>query len=471
MQESGTAFAHILLLVSRGQALLAELFRLSDKVPPVFNPELEAKYAEVLFDFRYLKATEYYESKLESETRLLELDDEFRENNLPILERFFQLFEGIIRYYQDLMRFLEDLQEGMYIQQTFEGLLTDPEGKQLIVEAFYLHGALLQLLDLRIDPLVKERMVISFYRFKGATDIPNIDDVIKMCRATGHTAGQVKQTHGYPEQYFARFPLPVKVVRMVLGRIRLDDVYNQIRHYPNPEHRSTALAQQAAYLYILLYFVPDILHDETAVMREIVDKHYVDNWVIPFSLGHTVDLSVEWKPYQAAKLALDNVITPSLAKKLQFEHVARLPGLLTDLASFLTEGVLTEEFILCNHDQILGTLRNCNVAIQWLMLHRVLRTGTGWRVLRLPGDSGGVLYTGTSWRVMRTGTVAGSTHRDGGGGFYAPGQRRGFYAPGRLAGYARDRARVLRFGAGAILRTGTGRRVLCTGTGGGFYTP
>ncbi|KAK3243237.1 hypothetical protein CYMTET_11221 [Cymbomonas tetramitiformis] len=104
-------------------------------------------------------------------------------------------------------------------------------------------------------------------------------------------------------------------------------------------------------------------------MREIVDKHYVDNWVIPFSLGHTVDLSVEWKPYQAAKLALDNVITPSLAKKLQFEHVARLPGLLTDLASFLTEGVLTEEFILCNHDQILGTLRNCNVAIQWLMLH------------------------------------------------------------------------------------------------------
>ncbi|KAK3256634.1 hypothetical protein CYMTET_34235 [Cymbomonas tetramitiformis] len=88
----------------------------------------------------------------------------------------------------------------------------------------------------------------------------------------------------------------------------------------------------------------------TRLMREIVDKYYVDNWVIPFSLGHTVDLSVEWKPYQAAKLALDNVITPSLAKKLQFEHVARLPGLLTDLASFLTEGVLTEEFILCNHD-------------------------------------------------------------------------------------------------------------------------
>ncbi|KAK3274509.1 hypothetical protein CYMTET_17305 [Cymbomonas tetramitiformis] len=210
-----------------------------------------------------------------------------------------------------------------------------------------------------------------------------------MCRATGHTAGQVKQTHGYPEQYFARFPLPVKVVRMMLGRIRLDDVYNQIRHYPNPEHRSTALAQQ----------MPE---RPTSLP---VDKHYVDNWVIPFSLGHTVDLSVEWKPYQAAKLALDNVITPSLAKKLQFEYVARLPGVLTDLASFLSfegalpcegscqpdiwrscpavlhkphgalckwgglQGVLTEEFILCNHDQILGTLRNCNVAIQWLMLH------------------------------------------------------------------------------------------------------
>lgn len=66
---------------------------------------------------------------------------------------------------------------------------------------------------------------------------------------------------------------------MVVGRLRSDDVYNQISAYPLPEHRSTALAQQAAMLYIVLFFCPDILNNDFAKMREIVDKHFPDNWV------------------------------------------------------------------------------------------------------------------------------------------------------------------------------------------------
>ena len=38
----------------------------------------------------------------------------------------------------------------------------------------------------------------------------------------------------YPEEYFARFPMPHRFVNMVVGRLRLDDVYNQIGHYPSP---------------------------------------------------------------------------------------------------------------------------------------------------------------------------------------------------------------------------------------------
>ena len=52
--------------------------------------------------------------------------------------------------------------------------------------------------------------------------------------------------------------------------------------YPLPEHRSTALANQAAMLYIILYFSPDVLHNQQAKMREIVDKHFPDNWVCSF---------------------------------------------------------------------------------------------------------------------------------------------------------------------------------------------
>jgi WASH complex subunit strumpellin len=50
-------------------------------------------------------------------------------------------------------------------------------------------------------------------------------------------------------------------------------------------------------LYVLLYFAPDVLHDETAIMREIVDKHFVDNWVVYYVTGHTVDLTIQWAKY------------------------------------------------------------------------------------------------------------------------------------------------------------------------------
>lgn len=66
---------------------------------------------------------------------------------------------------------------------------------------------------------------------------------------------------------------------MVIGHLRSDDIYNQVAAYPLPEHRSTALATQASMLYVVLYFEPEILHNQQAKMREIVDKYFPDNWV------------------------------------------------------------------------------------------------------------------------------------------------------------------------------------------------
>jgi hypothetical protein len=44
--------------------------------------------------------------------------------------------------------------------------------------------------------------------------------------------------------FFSRVGLPSHFVRMALGRLRSDDLYSASRCYPNPEHRSTALAEQ-----------------------------------------------------------------------------------------------------------------------------------------------------------------------------------------------------------------------------------
>jgi hypothetical protein len=44
-------------------------------------------------------------------------------------------------------------------------------------------------------------------------------------------------------------------------------------------------------LYVVLYFEPDILKNETATMREIVDKFFPDNWV-----RSGVDLMKKFRP-------------------------------------------------------------------------------------------------------------------------------------------------------------------------------
>ena len=61
-----------------------------------------------------------YEERVESSATLLDLDDEFRENNLAMIERFFTLFDRIVRWYNDFIRYLDDVDDGVYIQHTLE---------------------------------------------------------------------------------------------------------------------------------------------------------------------------------------------------------------------------------------------------------------------------------------------------------------------------------------------------------------
>ena len=70
-----------------------------------------------------------------------------------------------------------------------------------------------------------------------------------------------------------------KVINIFIINLYLWFTLHQISAYPLPEHRSTALATQASMLYVILFFAPDILQNQQAKMREIVDKHFPDNWV------------------------------------------------------------------------------------------------------------------------------------------------------------------------------------------------
>uniref|UniRef100_A0A8D3D872 WASH complex subunit 5 n=1 Tax=Scophthalmus maximus TaxID=52904 RepID=A0A8D3D872_SCOMX len=375
LAENNLCGQAVLRIVSRGNAIIAELLRLSDFIPTVFrlkDKSDQQKYGDIICDFSYFKGPEYYEGKLEAKPELQDLDEEFRENNIEILSRFYLAFESVHKYIVDLNRYLDDLHEGVYIQQTLETVLINEDGKQLLCEALYLYGVMLLVIDHKIEGEVRERMLVSYYRYSAARSSAdsNLDDICKLLRSTGYSSQPgAKRPANYPESYFQRVPISTTFISMVIGRLRSDDIYNQVSAYPLPEHRSTALANQAAMLYVCLYFSPSILHTQQAKMREIVDKYFPDNWVISIYMGITVNLVEAWEPYKAAKIALNYTLDSANIKEQATRYAAGMESLRPQVQQLLKEGFLREEIILDNIPKLLNCLRDCNVAIRWLMLH------------------------------------------------------------------------------------------------------
>uniref|UniRef100_A0A8C2X1F6 WASH complex subunit 5 n=1 Tax=Cyclopterus lumpus TaxID=8103 RepID=A0A8C2X1F6_CYCLU len=375
LAENNLCGQAVLRIVSRGNAIIAELLRLSDFIPPVFRLKDKSdqhKYGDIVCDFSYFKGPEYYDGKLENKPELQDLDEEFRENNIEILSRFYLAFESVHKYIVDLNRYLDDLHEGVYIQQTLETVLLNEDGKQLLCEALYLYGVMLLVIDQKIEGEVRERMLVSYYRYSAARSSAdsNLDDICKLLRSTCYSSQPgAKRPANYPESYFQRVPISSTFISMVIGRLRSDDIYNQVSAYPLPEHRSTALANQAAMLYVCLYFSPSILHTQQAKMREIVDKYFPDNWVISIYMGITVNLVEAWEPYKAAKTALNYTLESANIKEQASRYAASMESLRPQVLQLLKEGFLREEIILDNIPKLLNCLRDCNVTIRWLMLH------------------------------------------------------------------------------------------------------
>lgn len=67
-------------------------------------------------------------------------------------------------------------------------------------------------------------------------------------------------------------------------------------------------------LVIILSFKPIMLHTHTAIMREIVDRFFPDNWVISIYMGIVINLCDWWLPYKAARTALNNTLESSNVK-------------------------------------------------------------------------------------------------------------------------------------------------------------
>eukprot|EP01147_Barroeca_monosierra_P001097 gene1097-4325_t len=360
-------------LTSRGNAIIAELMRLADVIPDVFHmqsAEDQAKYQHIVLDFSYFNSIELFEHRIDSSPDLQDLDEDFKDTHYVLLSRFYKAFDSVLGYVTDFSKFLSDLDDGVFIYQTLENVLSDNDGKQLLTEALYLYGVMLLTVDQRIPGIVRERLIVSFHRYcANESEQANIEAVINLFRSTGYIVGGKQRPEKYPEAYFARIDIPRAFVRMVISRVRSDDIYNQMQAFPQPDHRSTALATQAAMLYIILYFDPQTLLREQAKMREIVDKHFPDNWVISVYMGMTVNLCHAWEPYKAARLALNNTLEQENVEHHAKKYFARVSISNQELEKHLKEGVLHQDFVLDSIQKLLRLMQEANVTLRWLMLH------------------------------------------------------------------------------------------------------
>jgi WASH complex subunit strumpellin len=105
-------------------------------------------------------------------------------------------------------------------------------------------------------------------------------------------------------------------------------------------------------------------------MREIVDKHFADNWVLSFYMGYTIDLTVYWEQYKAAKNAMGNTLNIDNIKELIDKFQTKIVTCTKKSKDYLTEGQISEESILNNVNDHLKVIRDSNVTIRWLILHR-----------------------------------------------------------------------------------------------------
>mmetsp|Transcript_48746 Transcript_48746/g.137173 ORF Transcript_48746/g.137173 Transcript_48746/m.137173 type:complete len:1158 (+) Transcript_48746:260-3733(+) len=364
----------LLHMSASGSSIIAELLRLKDNIPEVFSDSDESqekKYVPVLIDFAYLKRGEEFERKLNASTGMLDLDQEFFDNYQPILMRFYTLFESIVKYLSDYLDFLDKLQSGIFIQYTTDIVLQDVDGKQLMCECLYLYGAMLLLLERHMPGPMREKIVIAVMRHQGEMSLEHHEDVCKLIRSTGYDPNSTdKHPKNYPENFFSRFAIPSNIVRLLVQTLQSDDIYRVARSFPSPEHRSVRLANQAGMLYVILYFAPELLHKSDTAMRETVDRHFGENWIITIYMGHVIDLSHEWARYKAAKKALDNILTLSNITSISRQNLTWFQEAKLELAQFLTEGILTPEFLLRNTEALLQCMRKSNVALRWRLLHR-----------------------------------------------------------------------------------------------------
>ena len=124
------------------------------------------------------------DERLQKDVELIDIDEQFKESYLDIIERFYSLFESIYQYYIEVNEYVSRVRDNYYIDYTIETILQEKEGKRLLIESYCNYAVMLLLLDRLIPAIARERILVCYVRYKSAVDSDNTTQVAKMVKDT-----------------------------------------------------------------------------------------------------------------------------------------------------------------------------------------------------------------------------------------------------------------------------------------------
>ncbi len=371
----------LLKLVLRGSAIICEILRLKDFIPePYSNPQEEKLYKDIIYDFSIFNQgkLDAFEEKLRTNQELFDKDEDFRENYIELIERFYSLFDSIYQYITDWKIFIGQVKNGKFIQHTIDTILSHKEIRPVFVESVFSAGVMLLLVDKLIPGPMREKLIVSYYRYKGQSTIPNFQEIFKLFAQTGYfpptsfsnPKDEVKPKK-YPIEYFKRCKLETSLVEKIIGTVVGNDIYEQTLAYPTTnEYQTLAYSQQGSLLVVILFFCPDLLEKDRRIMYDIFSKHYHDNIVISFYMGYTIDIYEYWRDFKEAGNVLDSNIKANYLREEKNRKLARISVVDNKIKEYLNEGVMTEEYVLKNIENLLMIMREGNLILRWFILQR-----------------------------------------------------------------------------------------------------
>ncbi|XP_046688787.1 WASH complex subunit 5-like [Homalodisca vitripennis] len=171
LAENNNCGQTLLHLVSRGNAIIAELLRLKDYIPPVFKFDTkqdQQKYSGLILDFAYFKAPDEIDKKIESSLILQDLDEELREKPHRSSDK---ILLWLLRTSRSLPLTLTVISKTWKMESTFSkrwrvysSVKTEDN---FCVKQFTCLALCCWLVDLHIPGDIRERMLVSYYRYSA----------------------------------------------------------------------------------------------------------------------------------------------------------------------------------------------------------------------------------------------------------------------------------------------------------------